>query len=353
MIEPRISRSWSHHPTDFKTYPEIGDPNFKCTFYAKNKLNWTDDPVLILRIYITADYSQLLSRNLDPLLEKAEATTTLWSRRNLSLFGKILIINSLVTSLFTYWLTVLPTPSDQFFKEYNKIVRQFLWDGGKAKVKMDILYSHKLQGGTSLVDLVRCEQALKLQMVGKLKQNQKLQDVANTLVSSSIGSDIWMLNLTNKDYKRYEGQLNRNCFWKSVLDTWIKIKSDTPIGKNEILGHSLWYNSYVRINRNYVYFSNWYSHGIKLISDIWNSEASRFAHLSELQEKFTIKIPFTQYHGITKAIIPQWIEWLHDGSNNQHIENLWPMPAKIKIFANCITNLFVMKQQLLTRTRNG
>ena len=41
-------------------------------FYSKNKLQWTNDPIKLLGIYITADHDELMSSNLDPLLDKTQ-----------------------------------------------------------------------------------------------------------------------------------------------------------------------------------------------------------------------------------------------------------------------------------------
>ena len=85
-------------------------------FYSQNKLIWTDSPINILGLMITAD-PDLVELNIEPLINKAEAILKMWRKRNLSLFGKVQVVNSLVASLFTYRLAVLPTPLRAFLKE--------------------------------------------------------------------------------------------------------------------------------------------------------------------------------------------------------------------------------------------
>ena len=135
--------------------------NSNARFYSRKKLVWTNEPIKILGILIANDRPTLLDRNFDPLLEKTKALTKIWAKRSLSLNGKIQVINSLIISLYVYRLSVLPNPSPIFFKTFDQIIKEFLWNGKRPKIKTQILYGLKDQGGARLISLVRKNSAIK------------------------------------------------------------------------------------------------------------------------------------------------------------------------------------------------
>ena len=58
-----------------------------------------------------------------------------WSRRNLTPFGRITVIKSLVISKITHLLMNLPDPEESFLKELNKLLYNFLWNGKNDKIR--------------------------------------------------------------------------------------------------------------------------------------------------------------------------------------------------------------------------
>ena len=58
-----------------------------------------------------------------------------WSRGNLTPFGRITVIKSLVIFRITYLLMNLPDHEERFLKELNKVLYNFLWDGKNDKIR--------------------------------------------------------------------------------------------------------------------------------------------------------------------------------------------------------------------------
>ena len=56
------------------------------------------------------------------LLQKAKTTLFNWKKHWLNLFAKVLVVNTLVASLFVYSMKVLLDPSKQFYTEFDKMV---------------------------------------------------------------------------------------------------------------------------------------------------------------------------------------------------------------------------------------
>lgn len=94
---------------------------------------WSNGPIHVLGIDIDSN-SKIEQANVEPLINKISAVLTTWKKRDLSLVGKILIVNALVMSLLVYRLSVLPALSANYVKRINKIWSDFVWDDKKPKI---------------------------------------------------------------------------------------------------------------------------------------------------------------------------------------------------------------------------
>ena len=121
-------------------------------YYAEKPLHWTSKSTEVLGITVSHDNSEMLKNNYQPLIDKAEVILKQWKRRKLSLIGKVMIINTLIASLFVYKMMVLPCMTQRMLKQMECLFTDFLWDG-IPKVALKILTLAKSSGGLQLVDL--------------------------------------------------------------------------------------------------------------------------------------------------------------------------------------------------------
>ena len=136
-------------------------------FYTMKKLFWSDGPVKILGIYIHPEWDKMLKMNFYDALKKIKAVLSNWTNRSLSIPGKIVIVNSLVSSLLVYKFLALPSPDPAFFSEYKHLITQFIWNSKIPRIR----YSKKIQryenAGLKLTNLEAKDQALKASWVIK------------------------------------------------------------------------------------------------------------------------------------------------------------------------------------------
>ena len=103
--------------------------NSDAKFYTMRKLYWSPKAIKILGIYIHNLPEVVWYENFYKLLEKVDKILSSWIHRDLSLMGKIVVINSLINTLFIHKYLALPTPPDDFFKVYKNKVLKFIWGG--------------------------------------------------------------------------------------------------------------------------------------------------------------------------------------------------------------------------------
>jgi hypothetical protein len=90
------------------------------------------------------------------------------SKRSSTLFGKVTIIKSLIVPQLTYLLSVLPNPGQNYLKDIDSLMFNFLWDNKPPKIKREVILQKANQGGLKITDLYTCSKSVKSQWVKKL-----------------------------------------------------------------------------------------------------------------------------------------------------------------------------------------
>ena len=87
-------------------------------------------PVLIkiLGIYIGYNIEESTKMNFNEKIERIKAKLNIWKQRNLSIYGKILILKSYALSQLLYVAGVIHTPESNI-KEVELLAYNFLWNG--------------------------------------------------------------------------------------------------------------------------------------------------------------------------------------------------------------------------------
>ena len=91
------------------------------------QLDWTQGPFKILGVIFTTEVFDIWDVNTAPIKNQVEQLLRQWSKRKLTLFGRITIIKSLALSKFIHLFLALPNPPGDFVKNVEKIFYKFLW----------------------------------------------------------------------------------------------------------------------------------------------------------------------------------------------------------------------------------
>lgn len=100
---------------------------------------------------------KLTAADCEKLIEKMIGRIRTWQTRNLSFAGRLLLVNTILLSICTYWMQIVILPKS-VISRINQICRNYLWqgnaDGGKAGyVKWDKVCTTKKYGGLGIRDL--------------------------------------------------------------------------------------------------------------------------------------------------------------------------------------------------------
>ena len=247
--------------------------------YTQRNVKWSDEDIDLLGITVSDDSKQS-NMQYDNIIAKMESVIDTWSNRQLPLMGKILVINSLMGSLFVYAMLVLPPPSKAQIQKIDNMFNAYLWNKKKVKIPLRILRREKRYGGLRLVDIELRYAALQTKWVQKALEDEEFMYVSD-LLCPEMGTDFWYCNLSERD-------VIANCpktSWRDIRHNWAVLSFYEPKNVEEIGNQILWYNTCIKSGRKvWKPVEELRSHNVNKVKDILNKEG-RVMTVREILEK--------------------------------------------------------------------
>ena len=262
--------------------------------YTQKDLHWTNIGVNVLGIEVRDDPVEICEANYDSLINKTQAILESWSRRSLSLFGKITVVNMLIASLFIYKMMVVPTMLSRQLKKVNSIIERFIWNGARPKIPFHELMLLKQQGGANLCNLHTRDRALKATWPAIIENNEVLQPLVWSMLSEELQSDIWKCALTEEDM--FE---NSPLFWRQVLSAWNQYADINDMVRTPTF---LWYNSSIRIANKPIFYKHAYAKGLCYVHQLYVNGCP--ISVKEAHDLYALTA--MEYNSLVSAIPKEW-----------------------------------------------
>ena len=278
---------------------------------------WTNEDIKILGITITTDLKNLPAINMDPLLTKIDNIVKIWKARKLTLFGKALIINSLLVSQLIYRLTVLPTPDENKLKSIDKTLFNFLWDSKPHRITKRNIYNFKGKGGLKMIDINLKNISVKSSWIKRIIDAPKY--TICPLMDMYCKIDIPILLRCNIRYEDVHHAFTKQppAFWQNILQSWCAYNFRESVEIQSPIYEIIWFNSNIRVNNQVVFHKYMYNKGIVQVKDLIKENGSFYTY-EELRTHYrlTANINFLEYYSITQAIRHVFKEKLIQHSQN-------------------------------------
>ena len=267
---------------------------------------WTKEYPVILGVDTSPCSTQI-----EKLLLRAEHVLNTWHYRQLSLTGKIMIVNTLVASIYMYLLQVLPDPSEEFYMQHDEMVTQYLWGKNKKpKISMITLKAAKISGGRKLVDIPKRIKSLKLPWL--VKETNFLCNIRGELVPDALGVLFFDCNLNSKDAHLYINA-NSPTFWKEICYHWFDFTQNRQsVTPNKQI---IWCNSEVRIDKRPVLLNNLAKAGLVYLEQLYNITESRFKTVEEITNEYA-HISWLMYSSLLTAIPTEWKDCMRSNTTS-------------------------------------
>ena len=121
------------------------------TDYDYLAIHFTSKPVKCLGIHVGKNDRFCQDLNWNKNIDILEKTLNMWKKRELSIFGKIIIIKTLAISKITFLLLNLISPNDTI-KKIKTLLFNFIW-GKRDRIKRNILRQDSIHGGVNMIDI--------------------------------------------------------------------------------------------------------------------------------------------------------------------------------------------------------
>ncbi len=283
------------------------------------KVNWTNESIKLLGATIPNDRSRVCELNYLPKMEKIKNIIKIWQQRKLTFYGKVQLIKSHLISQIIYLMSVLPGPTQEFIKELEAILFKFLWNNKTERIKRSTLYLPQSAGGISMPHLPSFNYALKLAWIRRLLDNGS-EEMWKSMVLNQLpitDSYIWNCNLSIIDAHHLTHTIKYH-FWKEVIEAWSQYNFQEPQNEGEIRKQNIWFNSFIKVDNQPMFYKHWYTNGIKTIEDLLHENGS-FLTFEQLANKFNVRGNYLTYYGLLSAIPVPWKHMLLHRVNNENI----------------------------------
>ena len=220
-----------------------------------------------------------------------------WSKRNLTPFGKITVIKTLILSQIVHILTSLPNPSENIKKEINVMFYNFIWDKKPDKIKRKIANKKLLDGGLGMIDVGIFTQSLKLTW---LRRNYTSRCKWKEILSAQQPNfnDIYRFGPA---YAKLLLNNTTNKFWIDVLEAYIQLTKIATIRSiDEFKASSFMYNDNIKVDKKHINNKLLKNNGIQYIHQLMSDNV--FLSYEDFTEKYRVKLSFLTYYSIIAAV---------------------------------------------------
>ena len=279
----------------------IGSMKGNNTKYLRDR-NYIWDPgtsFKIVGIYFSTNIDSIPKLNYDSKLLEMRKIIHKWKKRQITPFGKIAIIKSLVISKITHLLLNLPDPDENFLKDLEKELFSFLWGDKTSKISKKTICNEYPEGGIRMVNIRNLLTSLKISWIRKSKNDESIQTILNDAVPG-------LLNVTNFGviYSKNLKEQTRNPFWKDVLTHFISFHLKCkPMKIEDFMTDHIFYNDNFRRGSEHIYIKEWVDHGIFFVHNLCQDDGSTFMSHDEFKRKYDwCNMDYLTYIGIINTI---------------------------------------------------
>lgn len=204
-----------------------------------------------------------------------------WNKIRLTLWGRVNVIKMVVSPQFSYPLMMLPvTAPPSIFNQYDTLVKEFLWEGKRPRIKLTKLFLPRDKGGLGLpgarLYYISFEMAkLALYWTGKYNLDWAIIEISLSFPFISI-------ELLSQNSSRIS-----NPIMLHSKEVWMKMHKMLKLSHCKQSYSSLWQNPAICVGKALVYWKSWHNHGICTLDNLYDGEV--FMSYNEVLSKYNLK----------------------------------------------------------------
>jgi hypothetical protein len=231
-------------------------------------IQWPDDPIRYLGIYIGHDADKCQTLNWQNKLDKMQKLVDSWRTHHLSIIGKIMVLKMLAIPKLIYPSSLLVIP-DNLIKDINKIMYNFIW-GSRDKIKRCAIINVYEKGGLQMIDIESQFHALKASWIARIiKSDECIWSILPKYYLSKMApQNIYIqMNFQNKSQMPSLNQIPT--FYQEVIAGFACAKvSENIQSKSDLYNQVIWGNRFLKIKGKCLYSKSFIAAGIVYVKDV-------------------------------------------------------------------------------------
>ena len=229
-------------------------------------------------IFSNVKSTQDIEENVSDRINKLERICTIWSKRKLTIIGKITILKSFGISIFIHIMQSIGISRANLDK-INKIMFSFLWKNNYTnkktteKVKRTTVCTEKKYGGLGMIDIHSMQHSFLLDWAIKyINGGQQFWNYTADIFLKKIGGrSSFKSNVTVNQFKGIQSV--NSIFWKNVLCTWLEYNRVDNNSEEHLNNFSpIFNNSNIKYKNETLFIPHCLQTNIRLVGDIMNTD---------------------------------------------------------------------------------
>ena len=254
-------------------------------------------------------------------IENMKKRLQAWNLRDLSMFGKVYVIRSLILPLIQYASAHVHIDKN-VIQIIQKLIWEFVWQWKTCFVARHVCYLPRHMGGLNIPNLNCIVKASRIRMVIDILQNPSKWNILAQKYLSTLDKhyDIkWFALLVDESTEEIS-KCDIPDFYKQCLIAFQELNRK---GRQNVLNDIIWCNSKIKFKNKVLSFRHWSKDGIKYISHLINdSEIDKNTIESKLKNKAGFVFEVSR---LVKSVLPDMIQ----SCNSEYVPSISNMYYKI------------------------
>ena len=215
-----------------------------------------------------------LSENWNGRIKKMINLLSLWSRRQISILGKIQLIKTFGLSQFIYIMQSISIPKN-VLEDINRIFFRFIWQkqftnkNTLERVRREVMYSDKNKGGLNMVNIIDFQNSFLLDWAEKLLMSKENWTIIPKYFLEVVGGKVVFDSSVTLNMFIGIDKIKSN-FWKRVLENWIQ--NNVSHQEKVAIKNPLYNNKLLKYKNKTIFLPSAMKLGINTIEDVWEGE---------------------------------------------------------------------------------
>lgn len=259
--------------------------------------------------------------NFDPALAKMRRVCTSWDLRNLSLKGKVVILNTLVLPIIYFQCTMLPVPATTL-EQTEKIISAFIWKNKKPKISRLCLEKSTGKGGLGLHNIRNRVKAAKISWLKRLAKPPS----EPWHFYLEFKTDMTGVEVAQRRVRQKRKMKRVALFFSEVYEYWFQLFDKEPAVEIAIRNELLWGNKFLRgrVKKKHETFCQ--AKGIHKINDLLTY--GKIMTDEEFLERYGSSPPTRMLTDLAQVIPHHWLQTLSHAEQHLSASSLYIMNEK-------------------------